>query len=213
MMASSDRRTALSNKSQEVYSASFRKGRRTVSVHLACDRRLFLLSFTEIGLTLAYLHTADLHDVARAVEFWLADKASLRDMKERFATLEASELAYETEAGRGVTARWNAMPSAPWHKPELVALLRAAERRPLLRQLLPVVSIGQYLSFSRTIGYPFLTIKTCDVWAGKDGYCAMGPQHTILKEGTIEEVLDIVETSVPPDARPAIYGTADELAS
>jgi hypothetical protein len=41
----------------------------------------------------------------------------------------------------------------------------------------------------------------------------MGPQHTILKEGTIEEVLDIVETSVPPDAGPAIYGTADDLAS
>jgi uncharacterized protein DUF6193 len=211
IIESSGRRATINNGSQQVYSAYLQRGRRTVSVQLGCDRRLFMLSFTDIGLTLAYLHTADLHEVARAVESWLTDKVTLRDMKERLPKLEASEFAYETDAGKGVTARWNAMLSAPWFKPEFVALLRAAERRPLLRQLVPVVSIGQYLSFSRTIGYPFSTIKNRAVWAGKDRYCALGPQQTIIKEGTVEEVLDIVEGSVPSDAGPAIYGTADDL--
>jgi hypothetical protein len=41
----------------------------------------------------------------------------------------------------------------------------------------------------------------------------MGLQHRLLKEGTIEEVLDIVEASAPTNAGPAIYGTADDLAS
>lgn len=137
---------------------------------------------------------------------------SLRDVKERLPKLEASEWAYETETGRGITAQWNAMLSAPWLKPEFTALLRAAEKRRLLRQLLPVVSIGQYLSFSRTIGYPFAGIGACAAWGSKNFYYAMTPHHTVLKQGTIAEVLDIVEASVPPETGPAIYGTADDLA-
>ena len=212
IIESSGRRAAISNESQEVYSAYLRTGRRTVSVALACDRRLFMLSFTEIGLTLAYLHVSDLYECAQAVESWVADKITLRDMNERFPNCEASEFAYQTEAGGGVSARWDALLSAPWLQPEFIALLRAAARRPLLRQLLPVASIGHYLSFSRTIGYPFAAINTCALWAKEDRYCAMGPQHRALKEGTIEAVLDVVETSVPPNAYLAIYGTADDLA-
>lgn len=212
IIEASVRRIAISNEDQEVYSASFRGGRRTVSVHFACDRRLFITSFTEVGLTLAHFFTADLHEVARGVEFWLAETATLRDVKERLPKLEASEWAYETETGRGITAQWNAMLSAPWLKPEFTALLRAAEKRRLLRQLLPVVSIGQYLSFSRTIGYPFAGIGACAAWGSKNFYYAMTPHHTVLKQGTIAEVLDIVEASVPPETGPAIYGTADDLA-
>jgi hypothetical protein len=41
----------------------------------------------------------------------------------------------------------------------------------------------------------------------------MTPHHTVLKEGTIEDVLDIVEARVPTNTGPAIYGTADDLAN
>jgi uncharacterized protein DUF6193 len=212
IIASSGRQVAVKSETDEVFSAYLRKNRRTAFISLAWDKRMFLSSLSSKGVTLAHLNTSDLNELARAVEFWLLDELTLRDMKERLANLAVSEVAFETERGNGVTARWNLLLSPePWLRPEFIALVSAAATRPLLRQLFPVVSIGRYLSFSRTIGYPFLIAGGCAEWIGNDRYRALGPDRRPLGEGTIEEVLDLLERVLPSDTGPAILGTADDF--
>ena len=53
---------------------------------------------------MAYHRTSDLREVAKAVESWLMDELTLRDMKQTLPNLDVSELSFETEAGRGVAA-------------------------------------------------------------------------------------------------------------
>ena len=40
---------------------------------------------------------------------------------------------------------------------------------------------------------------------------AFREDKTVVATGTISEVLDAVESSIGPEIRPAIYGTADDL--
>jgi hypothetical protein len=135
------------------------------------------------------------------------------EMQQQLPGLSVSELAFETDPAKLVTIRWNTfLSSAPWLRPEAIALISAASKRPALRQLFPVVSIGAYLSFSRTIAYPFSRAGLVAVWLGKDRYGALGPDCKLVAEGTIEEVLDVVERSLPSDTGPAILGTAADLA-
>lgn len=215
----SGHRTDLRNESSKVFSARFCKERRTVTVGTDGNRRVFLSTFSSKGVNLAVHDTSDLRETARGVELWLIDELALSDLEERLPNVVLSEGALEIEAGRGVEARWTALFAThdqqlhdPFGMPlEFLALARAAGRRPLLRQLVPVVSLWQFLSFSRTIGYPFLRVGGCVAWAGNDRYCALGPDNRLLGEGTVEEVLDIFERTLPRDTGPAIYGTADDL--
>jgi hypothetical protein len=98
-----------------------------------------------------------------------------------------------------------------WLLPDMRILLRAAAKRTLLRQLVPVVSIGQYLSFSRTIGYPFARATDRAVAVGQGRCVLIGPGNQLLAKGAVEEMLDMLELSMPQDVGPAIFGTADDL--
>ena len=212
LITQSRQQPALTVECEQIFSAHLKKDRRSISVTLAGDRRMFVSSFWCRGVLLAHFNTSDLHDLAHAVRFWLVDEFPLQDMKDRLPTLEVSDVAFETEAGRGVAAQWDSLVSGPpWLQPEFIALIRAAANRPLLRQLFPVVSIGRYLLFSRTIGYPFATMDTCVAWARKEGYCVLGSYRRLIGQGAIEQVLDVLERTLPADLGPAIYGTADDL--
>jgi hypothetical protein len=219
IIALSGREVTLSDESKEVFSARFRKDCRIATIGTAGTDRIFITDFSSRGVPLAHHRTSDLREVARAVESWLMDELNLREMKQRLTNLFVSEVSFETEAGRGVAARWNLLLSPHDDEPTLTSLLgpefralvRAAASRPLLRQLVPVVSMGFYLSFSRTIGYPFAMAGDCAVWAA-DNRCGFFKRGGYAPaEGTVEEMLDLVERSLPPDVGPAIFGTAEDL--
>ena len=161
---------------------------------------------------MAWLHTSDLQEVANAVQIWLFDGLTLREMKEKFPKFDFTEAALEIEGGNGVTVQWNYLLSdkTGFH-PEFFDLIDAASKRPLLRQLFPVVSIGQFLSFSGTTGYPFSKAGGYIVWGGKARYRAVESDHNVIGEGSIEEVLDMLERTIPPNTGPAIFGTAEDL--
>lgn len=219
IIALSGRATTLRDESNHIFSACFHKDRRSASMWAGGVKRMFCSDFSSRGIQLVHHETPDLQEIARAVESWLIDELTLQEIKQRFPNLLVSEMAFEIEAGRGVEACWNALLSladrgptvSDWLAPGFPALVHAAASRPLLRQLVPVVSIGCYLSFSRTIGYPFARASACAIWAGDDRYCVVGPDQKVFGEGTVQEVLDILEGSLPPDIGPAIYGTADDL--
>jgi uncharacterized protein DUF6193 len=211
---SSGRQTFLKNESEDLFSARFGRDSRMASVETARDYRRFYSSLSCNGVTLARLETADLGETARAVALWLIDELTPEEMKARLPKIVVSDLAFD--AATVVTARWNALlsphPEFPsWPTPEFIALVRAAANRPLLRQLAPVVSMLCFVGFSRTLQYPFAIVDGYVQCAGKDHYLALGPNRRLLGEGTLEEVLDIVERTVPPDTGPAVHGNADDL--
>jgi Family of unknown function (DUF6193) len=217
IISSCGREITLNDESKGVFSARFRKIRRLAIVHTGDAERIFIANFSLRGVDMAHRMTSDLHEVARAIESWLLDELTLQEMKQRFPNLDISEIAFETEACRGVEALWSSLLShadetnaTSWLGPDFRVLVRAAAHRPLLRQLVPVVSIGMYLSFSRTIGYPFAMAADCSVAAG-NGRCGLVGQGNLLAEGTVEEMLDMIERSIPQDIGPAIFGTAADL--
>ena len=170
---------------------------------------------------MAWHCTSNLPEVAQAVESWLMDELTLREMKQRIPNLKVSEIAFEIESGRGVDAHWNHLlfsldryseaNQAYWFEPEFCALVRAAANRPRTRQLAPKVSLGCILSFSRTLGYPFVMAGNCGIFAAQ-GRCIVQTQEgKQLAEGSIEEMLDVFERIIPSGTGPAIFGTAEDL--
>lgn len=214
IIALSGRHCFLTDESEDLFSARFRKDSRIALVETARNCRTFYSSLSSNGVTLAELMTADLQETARAVALWLIDELTPPEMKARLPEIVLSDLAFD--AATVVTARRNALlsphPEFPFlPPPEFIVLARGAANRPLLRQLAPVVSLWCFLSFSRTLRYPFATVDGFMQWAGNDRYLALVRNRSLLGEGSLEEVLDIVEGTVPPDVGPAVHGNAHDL--
>jgi hypothetical protein len=221
IIALSGREITLSDESKDVFSACFRKDRRIAELWTGDDERIFISHFSMRGVPLAYHLARDLHEVAQGVESWLMDELTLREMKQRIPNLEVSEIAFEIEAGRGVAANWNHLllsldryseaNQAYWFEPEFCALVRAAANRPLLRQLAPKVSLGCILSFSRTLGYPYVMAGNYGIFAARGQCIVQTKEGKHLAVGRLEEMLDVFERTIPSDTGPAIFGTAEDL--
>lgn len=220
-IALSGREMMLADSSEQVFEAHFHKDRRVAFITAAANQRIFLSDFSCKGVRLAFLPTPDLCEVATAVESWLIDELTLREMKQTISNLDVSDIAFEIEAGRGITALWNHLlgslddysqaNQAYWFEPEFCALVRAAANRPLLRQLVPKVSLGCTLLFSRTLGYPSLIAGNCGIFAARGRCIVQQKDGKIIAEGTIEDMLDAFERTLPHDIGPAIFGTAEDL--
>ncbi len=93
-----------------------------------------------------------------------------------------------------------------------IPLIKAAMKKPELRQLFPFTSLNA-LCFSRTTGYPF-THDCPSVVSHENGkYCVYAPASLeIIGEGTIDEVMEIVIKHLPPNCGAAVNGTADDFA-
>ena len=221
--AFSGQEITLADDSEQLFTARFERDRRIVLISAADDERMFMSDFSCRGVRMAFLPTPDLHEVAQAVESWLIDVLTLREMKLRFSTLDVNEIAFEIEAGRGIAAHWNHLllsideyskaNQASWFEPEFCALIRAAANRPLLRQLVPKVDLGYLLLFSRTIGYPYVIAGNCGIFADGGRYIIRRKDGKQLAEGGLEDTLDAFEGILPSDTGPAIFGTAEDLST
>jgi uncharacterized protein DUF6193 len=222
-IALSHRETALSDESKEAFSARFQKDRRIACVKAVSDERMFIADFSMRGVRMILHATPDLRELARAVEGWLIEELTLREMKQRLPDLDVSEVAFETEAGRGVAARWKNLLQAPydpdpirasWLDPEFYALVRAASTRPLLRQLVPLVDLGcmcWVLLFSRTQGHPYAIAGDCRLQVSGNCCIVVKRDGSHFAEGVPGEMLDVFERTLPAGVGPAIFGTAADL--
>ncbi len=94
-----------------------------------------------------------------------------------------------------------------------IPLIKAAMKRPELRQLFPFTSLNT-LCFSRTTGYPFTHDCPSVASQGNGKYCVYAPSsHEVIGEGKIDEVMEIVIKHLPPNCGAAVNGTADDFAS
>ena len=187
----------------------FSRGHRSTLTGVAWNKRMFMSTLSSEGVALDFFNAPELHQLARLIEFWLIDARNLLDLKDQLPELTVNEEAVEAGPEYWVSARWNellsrAMASTGVHSsgvrsghPATAAAAYAGG------------SIGRYLSFSRTIGYPFLKAGGCAAWFGNDYYRALGPDGRILSEGMLEDVLDTIEQTVH-DAGPVLFGTADD---
>lgn len=92
-------------------------------------------------------------------------------------------------------------------------LIKAAMKRPELRQLFPYTSLTQ-LCFSRTTGYPFTNDCPVIVPQGDGRYFVCMPNsQEFIGEGTVDEVIEMAVRHLPPNCGPAINGTADDFVS
>jgi hypothetical protein len=94
-----------------------------------------------------------------------------------------------------------------------IPLIKAAMKKPELRQLSPFTSLNT-LCFSRTTGYPFTHDCPSVASQGNGKYCVYAPSsHEVIGEGTINEVMEILIKHLPPNCGAAVNGTADDFAS
>ncbi len=94
-----------------------------------------------------------------------------------------------------------------------IPVIKAAMKKPELRQLFPYTSLIR-LCFSRTTGYPFT--HDCPVIEplGNGKHRVYMPiSQEIIGEGTADEAVDMVVKNLPQDCGPAVNGTADDFAT
>ena len=94
-----------------------------------------------------------------------------------------------------------------------IPLIKAAMKRPELRQLFPYTSLNS-LCFSRTTGYPFT--HDCPVIEpqGNRRYKVRMPRsQEVIGEGTVDEAIEMTIKHLPENCGPAVSGTADDFES
>jgi len=94
-----------------------------------------------------------------------------------------------------------------------IPVIKAAMKKPELRQLFPYTSLTR-LCFSRTTGYPFT--HDCPVIEPKGNrrYSVYMPNsQEIIGKGTADEAVEMVVKNLPLNCGHAVNGTADDFAS
>jgi len=92
-----------------------------------------------------------------------------------------------------------------------IPLIKAAMKKPELRQLFPYTSLTR-LCFSRTTGYPFTHDCPIIEPQGDGRYSVYMPKsQEIIGEGTADEAVEIAVKNLPPKCGAAVNGTADDF--
>jgi len=225
MLTTSWKSIEVSQESESPFWTSLRKNDRLMRATVSTDEHMFISDFWWRGTHAATLKSSTLEQVAEACRLWLVDSLTLQSMSLKIPDFKPTEMAYEFEAGRGVEANWRYFlsPNA-LTKPTLAPLgplIREAAKQPLLRQLFPYQSMNS-LRFSRTTGHPYtndcpwaevIGIGSWDEPANFRRYRAVGPDGTILGEGTARDVVGLLVKFLPVDVGPAVNGTAEDLKS
>jgi hypothetical protein len=133
--------------------ASVQRLQRLSQIYIGASSRIFTTDFWSHGVCLGHLATDDVEHLVRAIDFWIAQCPSTRELAARFTDVDVAPCAQEFENGTEVEARWASYLERSPH-PELSALIHEAANSPELRQLFPFTSLTR-LCFSRCTGYPY----------------------------------------------------------
>lgn len=206
---------------EEIFSQSYASARlddRSSNVLLATQERLFLLEFWRRGVQYARGKTADISDVARVIDRWVARACTLDELASfPFVTLTTDARAFYE--GREVELRWQQLLQClPGHIPQLVEFANEAARAPELRQLFPFTSLD-FFCFSLCTGYPYTRV-TPIVHGGRYGtydgtyrvyFPGSRPPDGLIGVGNAFEAVLLVVEYLPRGCGPAVSGTAEDL--
>lgn len=191
--------------------ARVESGSRFSQVYIAAEERLFLFDFWSRGVMLGQGQTADLADMARAIDRWVGSGCTTAELDSEFAFVNVEPSAAAYERGEEVEYRWqHYLANIGDSFPELVAFVQAASRQRELRQLFPFTSLNRFC-FSRCTGYPFIG-DTPYVWPQQDGqYEVFSPDGQVLGRGDAEAAVRLVVEHLPANCGPAVPGTAKNV--
>jgi hypothetical protein len=206
-------------------SARVKRGNRGAEVSLAREWPVFYFSLTQDGRELLANAHEDIGAVGGAIATWV-EGATVSQVHEAYPFVPVNDWALAYEDGRAVEFEWErildndrpistrpldlAPPQRPARRghPLVEAMLEAAARQPVLRQLYPVFDHG-YFSFSRCTGYPPTFVGPSIDVSPKGTYRV--EYNSRLEFGTAEEAVREVVSRMPPGCGPAIQGTPEEV--
>jgi len=204
--------TELDPPAPSVVFAYVKDGNRMSQVYIAGEERLFLFDFWGEGVMLADGQTADLHEVARAIDLWIAKACSCTQLATDCPCVTLRHDALIFERGEEVEYTWQMiLSSIHRYNAALSEFVHAAAAQPALRQLFPYTSLHRFFCFSRCTGHPY-THDIPRVDPLPDGrYEVIGTGGRSLGIGSAEFAAALVVASLPAGCGPAVRGTAEDL--
>lgn len=189
-------------------------------VYIAAEERLFLFDFWAHGVMLAKGQTANLSEMARAIDKWIGSSCSTDELRASFDCVTIDPNAQAYEQGNEVEEKWRFYLERGTRS-ELAAFVQAAYRHPQLNQLFPYKSMMVFC-FSRCTGFPFTRDipHVCPLQNGL--YEVRKPSLTHLQADNVEacDILGVgdaatavatVVAHLPLNCGPAVQGTAEDL--
>jgi hypothetical protein len=190
-------------------------GQRFSQIYIGAAGRIFTTDFWSRGVCLAPFATPEIEDLVRAIDFWIGDLPTTRELVSRFPGVDVSPGAVHFEDGTEVEAAWTSyLARSPY--PELEAFIREAATVPELRQLYPFTSLKR-LCFSRCTGYPY-TFDCPVIVPTRDGRYVVKPRRDLGWEDETassapvdaKEAVRLAVSALPQGAGPARPGTAED---
>jgi hypothetical protein len=189
-------------------------GSESREVHVFCGNRGrgFRFECWSRGIQLANGNTLSLNTLARVVDRWVSTNCTTATVASEFHLVRPEPQADMYERGEEVEAGWQRCLSQQESDPTRVEFLKAAAKRPEIRQLFPLINFLHIVRFSRCTRHPF-TNDTPYVQPRDDGYIEVfDPDGRSLGRGDADFAADLVVRHLPEHCGPAVVGTAEDLA-
>lgn len=210
--------------------ALIKKGQKFSQVYIGAEQKLYLPDFWKEGVCLAHGQTKNISDLVQALNFWLCNDITTRDLADKFSFVVPNDKAFVFDNNNEIEYTWNLILQDQC-RAELNDFIKLAIKDNTLNKLFPFTSLYT-LCFSRCTGYPYdtdnlpnVTPKQFENFAPVKGEKSIVTQdrnkvetHFVvtknkseyLGEGNAEEALRIVKANLPDNVQPARKGTADE---
>ena len=190
------------------------RGKKFSQIYRAAEEPLYLPDFWREGVCLAHGQTDNLGALAKSLDFWLCKDVTTRELVAAFSFINPADKAAAFDEGREIAFTWERI-QADGARTDLKAFVDLAIRDDVLRRLFPFTSLFT-LCFSRCTGYPYthdtptVTPLGKRVFGGHQ-YEVRLPGNRIAGRGSAAEALAIVKTNLPPNIKPAVKGTAENV--
>jgi Family of unknown function (DUF6193) len=210
--------------------ARIENGRKFSLVYIGAETKVYLPDFWKEGVCLAHGETNNISDLAQALDFWLCNDITTKDLADKFPFVVCSNKASVFDEGKEVEYTWNLM-LIDQSRAELFDFIKLAINDETLKRLFPFTSLYT-LCFSRCTGHPYdtdglpnVTPKQFENMFPMEGikrpkeldpdnfeaqFVATKNRREYLGEGNAEEALNIVKANLPDNIQPARKGTADD---
>ena len=210
--------------------ARIENGQKFSQIYIGAKEKIYLPDFWKEGVCLAHGQTKNISDLAQAIDLWLCNDITTKQLSEQFSFISPSDKASAFDNNSEVEYTWNLI-LQDQDRAEINDFVKLAIKDNVLNKLFPFTSLYT-LCFSRCTGYPYdtdnlpnVTPKLFENFAPiqrnksrtmqennklATQFVVANYKREYLGEGNAEEALKIVKANLPDNVQPARKGTVDE---
>jgi hypothetical protein len=178
-------------------------------VYITAEGKIYLPDFWKDGVCLANGSISDITQLAKAIDFWLSNSITTKQLSEKFSFVKLTDKAIAFDEGIEIEYTWNFILNNP-SMAELKDFVSLAIKDEILRWLFPFTSLNR-LCFSRCTGYPYTNDTPIVVPVTAGIFEVRLYNNKLVGRGTAAEALAIVRQNLPSNIGKAVKGTADDL--